>query len=95
MFGLERGAWQCKALHKSSIYEGRRFEFDIVDRFGTGDAFLAGLVYAYGKGDISYMIDFGNATCALAHTIEGDVISFSALEVLPLLNEQIDLRVKR
>ena len=35
------------------------------------------------------------AACALAHTVEGDIAQFSAAEVLPLLNETIDLRVKR
>lgn len=95
MFGLERGAWSSKALHSGVIVEGRRFEFEIIDRYGTGDAFLAGLLYAYLDHDVAYALSFGNATCALAHTTEGDVISFTAADVLPLLGEGIDLRVKR
>ena len=95
MFGLERGAWSSKALHNGEMIEGRRYEFEIIDRYGTGDAYLAGLVYAYLEHDAAYALSFGNATCALAHTTEGDVISFTAQEVLPLLGDQIDLRVKR
>jgi 2-dehydro-3-deoxygluconokinase len=95
MFGLERGAWSSRALHGGAVVEGRRFEFEIIDRYGTGDAFLAGLVYAYLDRDAAYALSFGNATCALAHTTEGDVIPFTAAEVLPLLGDQIDLRVKR
>lgn len=95
MFGLERGAWSSKALHNDAVIEGRRCEFEIIDRYGTGDAFLAGLVYAYLDHDAAYALSFGNATCALAHTTEGDVIPFTAAEVLPLLRDQIDLRVKR
>jgi 2-dehydro-3-deoxygluconokinase len=95
MLGVLRGAWNCKALFESQIIEGRRYEFDVIDRFGTGDAFFAGLLYGYLEGDITFALNFGNAACALAHTIEGDVARLSAADVLPLLNETIDLRVKR
>jgi 2-dehydro-3-deoxygluconokinase len=95
LFGLERGAWSSKALHGGQIVEGQRYEFEIIDRYGTGDAFLAGLIYAYLDHDVAYALSFGNAACALAHTTEGDVIPFGAGDVLPLLNEQVDLRVKR
>jgi 2-dehydro-3-deoxygluconokinase len=95
MFGLERGAWSSKALHDGAFISGRRCEFEIIDRYGTGDAFLAGLIYAYLDHDAAYALSFGNATCALAHTTEGDVIPFAADDVLPLLRDQIDLRVKR
>lgn len=95
MMGIERGAWHSVALVDGQIITGRRYEFEIVDRYGTGDAFLAGLLYGYMHKDAAYGLDFGDAVCALAHTIEGDVIQFSANEVLPLLNETLDLRVKR
>jgi 2-dehydro-3-deoxygluconokinase len=98
ILGVEHGAWQSQALHKGRIVTGRRYEFDIVDRYGTGDAFVAGLLHGYlqsDKSDVAFALDFGNAVCALAHTIEGDVIQFTAEEVQPLLNETLDLRVKR
>ncbi len=97
MFGLERGAWSSQGLWRGEVFAGRRYEFEIIDRYGTGDAFLAGLLYAYVAQGAHAMeaLSFANATCALAHTTEGDVIAFRAEEVLPLLGDQIDLRVKR
>ncbi len=93
--GILRGAWSSLGLADGQIVHGRRYEFDAIDRYGTGDAFFAGLLYGTLEGDPKFALNFGNAACALAHTIEGDVAHFSAEEVLPLLNETIDLRVKR
>ncbi len=93
--GVLRGAWSSLACYNGQIVRGRRYEFDAIDRYGTGDVFFAGLLYGYLSGDLQFALDFGNAACALAHTIEGDVAHLRAEEVLPLLNETIDLRVKR
>jgi 2-dehydro-3-deoxygluconokinase len=93
--GIMRGAWSSVALHEGAVVQGRRYEFDAIDRYGTGDAFFAGLLYGYLEGDVQFALNFGNAACALAHTIEGDIAQFSAAEVLPLLAETIDLRVRR
>ncbi|MCC6613169.1 MAG: sugar kinase [Anaerolineae bacterium] len=95
LFGLERGAWSSKLLAGGTVYQGRRYEFENLDRYGTGDAYCAGVLYAYARGDAQYAVDFGNAACTLAHTTEGDVIPFTAQEVELLLSETIDLRVKR
>ncbi len=90
-----RGAWSSKALFQGEVLQGRRFEFDVVDRFGTGDAFMAGLLYGYPDHDVSYALDFGNALCALAHTIEGDVAYVSPQEVQALLSDDYSLQVRR
>ncbi|MCA0453614.1 MAG: sugar kinase [Chloroflexi bacterium] len=95
IMGVLQGAWSSKALYDGQVLTGRRYEFDVVDRFGTGDAFFAGLLYGYLDDTPQFALDFGNAACALAHTIEGDVAQFTAAEVLLLLKENIDLRVKR
>lgn len=96
LFGLERGAWSSKALaNGTTVVQGRRYEFEVLDRYGTGDAYFAGLLYAYLRGDVQTALNFGNAACALAHTTEGDVIPFTAQDVERLLADTIDLRVKR
>ncbi|MEZ4667436.1 MAG: PfkB family carbohydrate kinase [Anaerolineae bacterium] len=82
-------------MYNGKVIQGRRYTFDVVDRFGTGDAFFAGLLYGYLEGDVQFALDFGNAACALAHTVEGDVAQFNADEIRPLLHDTIDLRVKR
>jgi 2-dehydro-3-deoxygluconokinase len=95
LMGVERGAWSSIALYEGQVVVGRRYEFDVIDRYGTGDAFFAGLLYGYLESDVQFALNFANAACALAHTIEGDVMHLTPAEILPLLNEMIDLRVKR
>jgi 2-dehydro-3-deoxygluconokinase len=95
MFGILRGAWSSQALHQGEVLNGRRFEFDIVDRVGTGDAFAAGFVYGYVEQGAQYGLDFGNALCAIAHTFEGDVAQVSAAEVQAMLSDDYSLKVKR
>lgn len=96
--GVLRGAWRALLLTSDTLVHGKRYTFDVIDRYGTGDAFLAGLIYGYlehGEAHPEFALNFGSALCALAHTVEGDIAQFSASEVLPLLNETFDLRVKR
>ena len=95
MFGILRGAWSSRALSEGEVVQGRRFEFDIVDRYGTGDAFLAGFLYGYTAEGVQYGLDFGNALCALAHTTEGDVAQVSPAEVEAMLGDDYSLRVRR
>ncbi len=96
MHGVLRGGWRSLALHAGQVVHGRPFEFDVVDRFGTGDAFFAGFLHTYlDSGDAQRALNFGNALCALAHTVEGDVATFSRQEVSALLDEDYDLATKR
>jgi len=95
MSGLKRGAWSAVALYDDAVVTGRRVEFDIVDRFGSGDAWFAGLLYGYAAQGVGYGLDFATALCALAHTIEGDVAQVSAAEVEAMLAADYDLRPRR
>jgi 2-dehydro-3-deoxygluconokinase len=89
------GAWSSLALRGGEVIHGRRYEYDVVDRYGTGDAWFAGFLYGYLSRDLRYALDFGNALCALAHTMEGDVVHASESEVGALLAPEYDLRVRR
>ncbi len=58
----------------------------IVDRVGTGDAFMAGLIYGWITGkDDQQTLEFASASCALKHTLEGDVNLVSTSEVEALI----------
>ncbi len=89
-----RNTWGAVAYHKGVIYEGPRFDLEIVDRVGGGDSFSAGFIYGYLTRDVQYGLEFGNAFSALAHTIPGDFTYASAGEVEALL-KGVSLRIRR
>jgi 2-dehydro-3-deoxygluconokinase len=96
LLGLQRGAWNSKAYcHDGTAYRGQRREFDIVDRYGTGDAWFAGFLYGYAACGVEYGLQFGNALCALAHTIMGDIAHVMPSDVTAIMSGGGDLRVKR
>ena len=68
--------------------EDRHFEenpyenIDVVDRIGSGDAYVAGALYGLLKfGDIEHAARYGNAMAALKNTIVGDMIVSDLTEV--------------
>ncbi len=71
---------------------------DIVDRFGGGDSFCAGLIFALNTpeyADPAMAIRFAVAASALKHTISGDFNFSSACEVLALMKGSGSGRVQR
>ena len=73
--------WNGKLL-RSHEYELTH----IVDRVGSGDAFMAGLVYSIlRKQSDEQALEFATAACALKHSIEGDVNLVTVEEVEALV----------
>ncbi len=74
--------WNGKELLHSVEYELTH----IVDRVGSGDAFMAGLIYGWlnQKKDID-TLQFATAACALKHSTEGDVNLATVSEVEALV----------
>lgn len=73
--------WNGSGFLHSKVYDLTH----IVDRVGTGDAFMAGLIYGWIKGnDDQRALEYGVASCALKHSIEGDanLITISEVEAL-------------
>lgn len=71
---------------------------DIVDRFGGGDSFCAGLIYALNTPKFSApetAIRFAAAASALKHTIPGDYNFTTESEVVRLMNGNTSGRVRR
>ena len=71
---------------------------DIVDRFGGGDSFCAGLIYALNSEKYSAPADairFAVAASALKHTISGDYNYSSLSEVETLMKGSASGRVQR
>ena len=79
----------------ASLWNGkllRSQEYDlthIVDRVGSGDAFMAGLIYSLLQDeDDQHAVEFATAACALKHSIEGDVNLVTVEEVQSLVKGQ-------
>ncbi len=65
--------YDCK--EKRHYSEAAYENIDVVDRIGSGDAYVAGALYGLIKyGDIEHAVSYGNAMAALKNTIMGDMI---------------------
>jgi len=68
----------------------------VIDRVGTGDAFVAGLIYGllHYEEDIQ-ALNFASAACALKHTVPGDVNLVSKENVISLMEGDTSGKIKR
>ena len=81
----------------STIYsrDGDRFDneapyndIEVVDRIGSGDAYVAGVLFGLLKyGDTQKALQFGNAASAIKNTIPGDLPSSDFNEVSRIIRE--------
>lgn len=78
-------------------YEGKVIDIpDILDRVGSGDALMSGVIYGliqFGD-DLQKTVDFAIACSAMKHTIPGDLNLSTSSEVMSIVNNQ-SLGVKR
>lgn len=70
-----------------NMYYSKEFDFDILDRIGTGDAYTCGIIH----GELSDMnpqdtVTFSTASCVLAHTISGDTPLFDTDDIIKVIN---------
>jgi 2-dehydro-3-deoxygluconokinase len=65
--------------------QSRSYDVEVVDRLGSGDAFVAGLLHGLLDGDLDKGLEFGTAMSALKHTIPGDFAWLSREEVETLM----------
>lgn len=63
----------------------RSYEVEIVDRLGSGDAFVAGLLHGLLDADLEKGIEFGTAMGAIKHSIPGDFPWVSKADVESLM----------
>jgi len=89
-----RNTWGAVAYADGRIYEGPRFEVEIVDRVGGGDSFSAGFLYGILTEGVEYGLRFGNAFSALAHSIPGD-FNYSTKEEAEALIKGGNMRIRR
>lgn len=74
------GGWTSIAL-ADKLYKGKKYDVEIIDRVGGGDAYTAGFIYGYLTGDVEKAVAYGDALAALEHSIPGDLSWFTEDEV--------------
>lgn len=68
----------------------------IIDRVGGGDAFIAGLIHGLiSFNDEQKALEFGVASSALKHTIEGDALISTVAEVEAIRQGETSGRIRR
>ncbi len=96
-----RNRWTAIAYAHGTLYDDVTYDLEIVDRVGGGDAFTGGFLFAYVTfdGDVNKCLQFGNASCALKHSIPGDLNWCTRDEVEDLIRRGsgggIGLRIRR
>jgi 2-dehydro-3-deoxygluconokinase len=63
----------------------KSYEVEVVDRLGSGDAFVAGLLHGLLDADLEKGLAYGTAMSALKHTIPGDFAWLNRGEVEALI----------
>ncbi|MBR2529135.1 MAG: sugar kinase [Blautia sp.] len=75
---------------KSGIYyeEEPYHDIEVVDRIGSGDAYIAGVLYGLlSSGDCQCALEYGNAVSAVKNTIPGDLPSVALDEIERIIAE--------
>jgi 2-dehydro-3-deoxygluconokinase len=87
--------WSAIVVAEGNIHRSPRYEVEVVDRIGAGDAFSAGLIVSRLENrDWEEAVRFATATSALKHSIPGDFCLVTRPEVEQLLRGA-SLRVSR
>lgn len=80
----------------SSYFTGNYVIPQITDRIGTGDAFMAGVLYGLiKKMPWNDVLAFATASSVLKHSIEGDFALLNENEILEFTKTGLSLRVNR
>ncbi len=90
-----RNHWTAIVYQGGKIIRDRKYDIEIVDRVGAGDAFTAGFLYGWLKRrDPEKGIQYGNAFAALKHTLPGD-FNWCTLEEVEAQLKGAGLRISR
>lgn len=75
--------FNSKMLFKGKFYEENPYNnIEVIDRIGSGDAYLAGVLYGLVKhGTPERAIEIGNALSAVKNTVPGDMSASSIEEI--------------
>jgi 2-dehydro-3-deoxygluconokinase len=84
--------WNGKELLQTKVYDLD----NIIERIGSGDAFIAGFIYGFfEKWSDQQKLDFAVASAVLKHSIEGDINLVSIDEVMGVMQGKSGGQIKR
>lgn len=83
-----RHNFNSKIFFEGRFYEEAPYkEIEVIDRIGSGDAYLAGVLYGLVKNrDITRALEVGNALSAVKNTVQGDMSASSIDEIRAVIN---------
>ena len=88
--------WAGILYDGQQFYHSRKYHFQVVDRLGGGDAFMAGVIHGMDqRWDWQKTVEFAAAASAIKHTIPGDINVASEAEILEIAEGNTSGRVKR
>lgn len=77
------------------LYASKQYEFNIVDRIGSGDAFTSGILHCLSNNkNLEETVEFGTACGVLNHTLYGDISTISKDDISNFVRDGIT-RIKR
>ncbi|MFI3231297.1 MAG: sugar kinase [bacterium] len=78
--------------YNGKYYEEEHYKnIEVVDRIGSGDAYVAGALYGILKhGDCQKALEFGNAMSAVKNTVNGDMAISSLDEIQSVIDSHKD-----
>jgi 2-dehydro-3-deoxygluconokinase len=95
-FSANRNSISAMYSLDGQVYETTSYMVEVVDRLGTGDtfvaAFLHGLLHNWNP---QKTLDFATASCALKHTLKGDVQLATENEILEIAAGKTQGYIKR
>lgn len=95
-FSASRNGWSGLFYTDQTPCFSRRYDVDVVDRVGAGDAFAAGFIHASGlKRSPQEIVEYAAAASCLKHSIFGDYNRVGPSEVEALLEGDGSGRVQR
>ena len=88
--------WSGIFYSDGKVFKSKKYEIQIVDRVGAGDAFSAGLIYGiFNQLSNQETLDFAIAASALAHTFHGDFNLSTIEEIQAVSSGDISGRIRR
>lgn len=96
MVSVKRNVWGGCAVGPDGYVESRRYDVEVVDRVGAGDAFTAGLISGMIDGmELEYSVNLAAAFSALKQTIPGDICTATSAQCEELMEKGAPGRIQR